>query len=150
MMDKMFHIIMKRMVQSGQSPHYTEIATELGLSTEDGRKALHGLFALGIGGWLVPDTDLISSLAPLSNRPNQYRITIDGQQKWFAQCGFESLAVCWLFPGKVVRVDCPCLDCELPISIEIRDGDILRVEPEGVTGYVAVPFWKWFDDLSGA
>lgn len=85
MMDKMFHVIMKRMVQIGQSPHYTEIARELGLSTEDGRKALHDLFASGIGGWLYPNTDLIASLAPLSNLPNQYRITVDGQQKWFGQ-----------------------------------------------------------------
>jgi len=59
----------------------------------------------------------------------------------------ESLAVCWLFPGKTVRVDCPCLDCGLPISVEIRDVVLLRVEPEGLTDYVAVPFWKWFDDI---
>lgn len=85
MMDKMFHIIMRWMVQSGQSPHYTEIATELGLAMEDGREALHDLFSLGIGGWLVPGTDLIASLAPISNIPNQYRITVDGQQKWFGQ-----------------------------------------------------------------
>jgi hypothetical protein len=84
-MDKTFHIIMKRMVQSGQSPHYTEIATELGLSMEDGREALHDLFESGVGGWLFPNTDLIASFAPLSNLPNQYRITVDGRQKRFGQ-----------------------------------------------------------------
>jgi hypothetical protein len=31
--------------------------------------------------------------------------------------------------------------------VEIRDGVVLRVEPEGVIAYVAVPFWKWFDDI---
>jgi len=46
-----------------------------------------------------------------------------------------------------VRVDCPCLDCGLPISVEIRDGVVLNAEPEGLTAYVAVPFWKWFDDI---
>jgi len=84
-LDRTFHIIMKRMVQSGQSPHYTEIATELGLPMEDGRQALHDLFELGVGGWLFPNTDLIASFAPLSNLPNQYRITVDGRQKWFGQ-----------------------------------------------------------------
>jgi hypothetical protein len=47
MLDKTFGIIMKRMVATGQAPHYTEIATELGLSMEDGRKAMHDLFAAG-------------------------------------------------------------------------------------------------------
>lgn len=84
-MDKIFHIIMKRMVQSGQAPHYTEIAIDLGLSMEEGRKALHDLFESGVGGWLLPNTDLIASFAPLSNIPNQYSISVDGQQKWFGQ-----------------------------------------------------------------
>ncbi|UCH21367.1 MAG: hypothetical protein JSU83_23185 [Deltaproteobacteria bacterium] len=56
------------------------------------------------------------------------------------------MAVCWLFPGKTVRVDSPCLDCGLPIRVEIRDGQILNIEPEGTVGYVAVPFRKWFKD----
>jgi len=35
--------------------------------------------------WLFPDTDYISSFAPFSNLPTQYRLTIGGEQKWFAQ-----------------------------------------------------------------
>ncbi len=85
MLDKTFNIIMKRRVESGQAPHYTEIAAELGLSMEEGRKALHDLFSAGVSGWLFPDTDFITSFAPFNNLPTQYRITIDGQQKWFGQ-----------------------------------------------------------------
>jgi len=76
---------MSRMVETGQAPHYTEIAKELGVSVEDGRKALYELFTAGIPGWLFPNTDLIASFAPFNNLPTQYRITIDGQQKWFGQ-----------------------------------------------------------------
>jgi len=47
---------------------------------EEGRKALHALIGIGLGGWLFPGTDLIVSMAPFHNLPNQYRITIDGQQ----------------------------------------------------------------------
>ena len=83
--DQIFHLIMKRMVKTGQAPHYTEIAAELGVSMEAGRKALHDLFNAGIPGWLFPNTDLIASFAPFNNLPTQYRITIDGEQKWFAQ-----------------------------------------------------------------
>ena len=84
-LDKTFHAIMKRMVETGQAPFYTDLAVELGLPVEEGRKALHDLFSSGIPGWLYPRTDLIVSFAPFNNLPTQYRITIDGHQKWFGQ-----------------------------------------------------------------
>lgn len=85
LLDKTFNIIMKQMAESGQAPHYTEIAAELGIPVEEGRKTLHDLFSAGVSGWLFPDTDYIASFAPFSNLPTQYRVTIDGHQKWFAQ-----------------------------------------------------------------
>jgi hypothetical protein len=85
LLDKTFHVIMKRMVETGQAPHYTEIASELGLPMEEGRKALHDLFKAGVPGWLFPKTDFITSFAPFNNLPTQYRITVDGEQKWFGQ-----------------------------------------------------------------
>jgi hypothetical protein len=85
-LDQTFHIIMKRMVETGQAPHYTELAAALGVSSEEGRKAVQGLFSLpGFPGWLFPNTDYIVSFPPFNNLPTQYRITVDGQQKWFAQ-----------------------------------------------------------------
>ena len=83
--DRTFHIIIRRMVETGQAPHFTEIAADLCVSMEDGRRALHALIDIGLGGWLYPGTDLIVSMAPFHSLPNQYRITIEGQQKWFAQ-----------------------------------------------------------------
>jgi hypothetical protein len=83
--DRTFHIVMRRMVETGQAPHFTEIAARLGVSMEEGRRALHALIGVGLGGWLYPETDLIVSMAPFHSLPNQYRITIDGHQKWFAQ-----------------------------------------------------------------
>ena len=84
-LDKTFQIIINRMVATGQAPHYTEIAAELNLPVEEGRKALHNLFAAGVPGWLFPNTDLIASFAPFNNLPTQYRVTIENQQKWFGQ-----------------------------------------------------------------
>ena len=84
-LDKVYHIIMKKMVQSIQAPHYTEIAAHLGVDPEAGRKSLQSLFASGIAGWLFPNTDYITSFAPFNNLPTQHRITIDGRQKWFGQ-----------------------------------------------------------------
>ncbi len=31
-------------------------------------------------------------------------------------------------------MDAPCLDCGEPMMLEIRDGEVLRAEPEGIVG----------------
>ncbi|HWR90360.1 MAG TPA: hypothetical protein VN260_08875 [Dissulfurispiraceae bacterium] len=86
MLDRVYNIILKRMAETGQAPHYTEIAAEAGLPVEEGRKALQELIAAGIPAmWLYPETDYICSFAPFSNLPTQYRISVDGVQKWFGQ-----------------------------------------------------------------
>ena len=72
LLDKTYSVIIKRLVETGQAPHYTEIAAELGVSVEDARRALHNLMSAGIPGlWPFPDTDYISSFAPFSNLPTQ-------------------------------------------------------------------------------
>jgi hypothetical protein len=85
LLDKTFHLILRWMIENGRAPHYTEIAAELGLSPEEGRKTLHELFSMRIPAWLFPGTDYIVSFAPFNNLPTQYRLTIEGQQKWFGQ-----------------------------------------------------------------
>ncbi len=42
----------------------------------------------------------------------------------------------WLFPGKTVRIDAPCLDCGEAIVIEMRDEEVLSLNPaDGMVGY---------------
>jgi len=85
LLDRAFANITQRFVRTGQAPHFTELAKDLGLSMEDGRALIHELFARNVPGWVHPGTDLIASFAPFNNQPTQYRITIEGHQKWFAQ-----------------------------------------------------------------
>jgi hypothetical protein len=85
-LDQAFHFIMETFVARGHGPHYTEIAKKFGVNPEQGRMLLHELMSSAVMPmWLYPDTDLIASFAPFNNQPTQYRITVDGQQKWFAQ-----------------------------------------------------------------
>jgi hypothetical protein len=76
---------MQRIVETGRAPHYTELAKELDLSPVEGRQALHDLIDTGIPAWLHPGTDYIVSFPPFHNLPTQYRISVEGEQKWFAQ-----------------------------------------------------------------
>ena len=84
-LDRGFLVIMRRLVDTGIAPHYTEMAAEMGVPPEEGRTILHEIIDTGYPGWLHPNTDWIASFPPFSNIPTQYRITVDGEQKWTAQ-----------------------------------------------------------------
>jgi hypothetical protein len=65
---------------------------------------------------------------------------VRGEQKWFAQCGFEAASATWLFPGRTVRIEASCLDCGDTMLVEMRDGRAERravLERLGKTS----PFW---------
>ncbi len=85
LLDRAHAAIMRRMVDTGRAPHYTDLARELGLSVEDGRTALHDLIATGIPAWLHPDTDYIVSFPPFHSLPTQYLVSVEGEQRWYAQ-----------------------------------------------------------------
>ncbi len=84
MMDRVFHYVMETMVARGQAAHYTEIARAFAVAPEEGKALLHELMGTGIPAWVFPNTDYVSSFAPFSNLPTQYRITVEGQERWFA------------------------------------------------------------------
>ncbi len=85
-LDKAFFFVMRRFIETGRAPHYTELAGDLGVGMEVGRELLHEVVDGGYNSaWFYPETDYIASFAPFNNLPTQYRVTIDGEQKWFAQ-----------------------------------------------------------------
>jgi len=140
LMDRAFHLLMRSIVQSGNALHYAELGRALGVTVEDGRQLLHAVLEAYPIGWLHPETDYIASFPPLNNLPTQHRVTVGGQQKWFAQCGFEATSVTWLFPGMMIKVEAPCLDCGDPMVIEMRDGQFVTVNPPGIVGHLNYGF----------
>jgi len=146
-LNRVYCLIRDGFREMGRAPHYTELARALGVSPEEGRRALHAFMETPFPGWLHPGTDYIASFAPFASIPTQYRVAVEGQQKWYAQCGFESLAMCWLFPGKRVEVDALCLHSGAPLRVAMRDGEVLSAEPESIFGYAGVPFAKWRANL---
>ncbi|MFT5531242.1 MAG: hypothetical protein ACI91O_001262 [Candidatus Poriferisodalaceae bacterium] len=137
-LDAMYVAIMEETVATGVSPHYAELATRFGISPIEVLARINGIMDV-TPGWMHPGTDYIASFPPFNNQPTQYRVSIDGEQKWFAQCGFEALAIRWLVPGKTVRIDAPCLLGGEPLSIEMRDEEILVMSPDTIVGYTRSP-----------
>ena len=84
-LDQAHAFVMQTMVETGVAPHYTKLAHHLGMDMEAGRTVLHDLIASGIPAWLHPDTDYIVSFPPFHSLPTQYRISVNGEQRWHAQ-----------------------------------------------------------------
>lgn len=133
-LDRAYSSIMSQVVATATAPHFTELAGELGVSLEESRDLIHELVAM-TPGWVHPGTDYIASFPPFNLMPTQYRVSIDGTGGWYAQCGFEALAIRWLVPGKTVRIEAPCLCCGEAMVVEMRDEDLLTVEPDTMVGY---------------
>lgn len=145
-LDRTHHFVLETFVERGYAPHYTEIAKHFGVLTEEGKRLLHDLMNAGLPAWVYPGTDLIASYAPFNNLPTQYRVTVEDRQRWFGQCGFESLALCWVFPGKLVQIDSPCLDCGESLKVVVRDGIIESCDPDRIVCYVDLPISQWSKD----
>ncbi len=84
-LDRAHKLMIEALRSSGQALHYTELAHAFGITPDEGRALLHDLLASGVPAWVFPDTDFVASFAPFNNLPTQYRLTIDGHQRWFAQ-----------------------------------------------------------------
>ena len=82
--DRAFHAIMTGMVQTGRAPNSIELAATLGLDPGKARVVFSDIMATGYPGWL-DEHESIVTFCPLSNRPNQYKISVDGEQKWYGQ-----------------------------------------------------------------
>ncbi|MBI4247585.1 MAG: hypothetical protein HY728_07170 [Candidatus Rokubacteria bacterium] len=146
-LDRTYDFIMRGLIADGRAPHFTQVAGRFGVAPDEGLRLLRELMAVGLPAWLHPYTDLIASFPPFNNLPTQYRLGVDGERKWFAQCGLEALAACWAFPGKSVVAEAPCLDCGEPLEVTVRDGRIERARPAGIHAYVALPLREWRANL---
>jgi hypothetical protein len=84
-MDRTYAAMMRTFVERGYALHHTELAQVLGVKPEEGRALMHELVGTGVPAWLYDGTDYLASFAPFNNVPTQYRISVEGQQRWFAQ-----------------------------------------------------------------
>lgn len=136
LLDRGYAAIMRRIVDTAEAPHFTELAAELDIDLEPARELVHELVA-HTPGWVHPGTDLLASFPPFNLQPTQYRVSIDGRSGWYAQCGFEATAIRWLVPGRRVRIEAPCLCCGEPIVVEMDDASISTVDPPDTVGYTS-------------
>ena len=85
MVQTTYTTIMQHFIEHGRAPHFTQLASMMSMTIEEARLHQAEAARLGVGCWLAHDTDLIESWAPFHNIPTQYKITINGEQKWYGQ-----------------------------------------------------------------
>ena len=137
---RVYKAIQRYFIETGRAPHYTELADALGMPVEEARSLQREAIALGVGAWFVAETDTIESFAPFYNVPSATAVSVDGEQKWFAQCGLEAMSMRFVFPGRDVRVESACLDCGESVVVRMKDEDILDVTPDTAVGHFNPPF----------
>ena len=133
LLDRAYATVMGHVLSEKAAPHYTELASLLDVPIAEAKDLTHELVAL-TPGWTHPGTDYLASFPPFNLQPTHYRVSIDGESGWYAQCGFEALAIRWLVPGKEVRIEAPCLCCGEPIVVTMQDDDC-SFDPGAVVGY---------------
>ncbi len=79
-----YHALMSGFVRTGRALHYTELGRTLGVTPDQARQIQNDLVASGLPIWIHPDTDSISAMSPFSSLPTNYRISVDGVQRWYA------------------------------------------------------------------
>jgi hypothetical protein len=80
-----YTVVVNHFIQTGRAPHYTELAAILNLQPDEARQVQRDAAEAALACWLVQDTDYIESWAPFSNVPTDYRVTVEGEQKWYGQ-----------------------------------------------------------------
>ncbi len=83
---RVYHAIMSGFVENGRAPHYTELAVAFGVTAEAAFELQRGMLdEFGGPHWADSGSGLIACFDPFSNIPTQYRISIDGEQKWYGE-----------------------------------------------------------------
>ncbi len=85
LVQRAYTAVLDHFIKTGRAPHYTELATTLGLRIEEARQLQRKAADSAVACWFVKDTDYVESWAPFSNVPTHFLLTIAGDQKWYGQ-----------------------------------------------------------------
>lgn len=134
--------IYRRFVEDATPPSVAQTSAALGVSRDDVAASYRRL-AEGHVVVLEPGSLDVWMANPLSARPTSFRVRTEGGREYFAPC-------VWDAPGILAMLeidgtaDTVCPDCDAPLSLEVRDGDLVPTE---AVAHFAVPARRWWDDI---
>ena len=126
---------------TGRVPQAPDISRALGRSEVDVRAALRELAVAKVL-ILAPNDGNIWAANPFCAVPSGFRVVAAGQQYW-GICIWDALGIAAAVGSNAV-VTAPCGDCGVGMTLEVRDGHLVR--REGVVHF-AIPAHHWWDNI---
>ena len=135
--------LLRTTLETGRVPQADAMATGMGLPNEEIEASL-GRLADGRVIVLSPARQgvIVWMANPFSAVPTMFRVRSGGRSYW-GNCIWDALGAIALRGGDGV-VDCPCGDCGEPMTLEVRDGELVR--DEGVVHF-GVPARRWWENI---
>jgi hypothetical protein len=132
----------RHFVEHARPPTTAETASALGVAERDAARSYRRL-AEGHVIVLEPGTLDVWMANPLSARPTPFPVrTADGRE-YFGNCAWDAPGILGMLHTDGT-VDTSCPDCDEPLRLEIRGGEL---QPVRAVGHFAVPAAHWWDDI---
>ena len=87
----------------------------------------------------LPPLGEIMYARPFAAFKNHYPVSVDGEQKWYAECAVEACSISAQFPGKEVIVRSVCRQTREPVELVQRDGELLDYSPATLRVHLGYP-----------
>ena len=132
--------------EAGHGPSLRDVHEALDLSRE---QIIAAYKQLELGKMIVVDQTSqnfnMLKMLPFNSFPSQVQVWIDGKFHSYAGCAMESVAISRMPPFKDVdlRLESYCACCLAPISIVMRNGELVSRSPETVLIHVSTPPTDW-------
>lgn len=133
--------VFREAAATGRVPQAPEISASLGRSEADVRAALHELAVAKVL-ILAPNGGNIWAANPFCAVPSGFRVAAAGRRYW-GICIWDALGIAAAI-GSDAIITAPCGDCGVGMTLEVRDGNLVR--SEGVVHF-AVPAHHWWDNI---
>ena len=133
--------VFREAAETGQVPQPPQISRALGRSEAEVRETLHVL-AEGKVLILAPNDGNIWAANPFCAVPSGFRVRAAGKRYW-GICIWDALGIAAALGADAV-ITAPCGDCGDQMTLEVRDGRLVR--EEGVVHF-AVPAHYWWDNI---
>lgn len=132
--------------EHGWGPNLRDVHEALGLE----REAIIAAYKqLELGKMIVVDQTSqnfnMLKMLPFNSFPSQVQVWIDDRFHAYAGCAMESVAISRMppFENKDIRLESYCACCLEPIRVVMRNGELVRAEPETVLIHVSTITYEW-------
>jgi hypothetical protein len=132
--------------EKGHGPNLREVHETLGLTRDE---IISAYKQLELGKMIVVDQTSqnfnMLKMLPFNSFPSQVQVWIDDRFHSYAGCAMESVAISRMppFEGKDVRLESYCACCLAPITVVMRDGELISRQPETVLIHVSTIPYEW-------